>query len=281
MIIHPENTAAVVVWYYPTTRNRENIQKYASSISRVYIVDNSEENHSSMVEGISNAIYLSNGINKGIAFALNVGYEHAIKDGMKWILAFDQDSRISASLLTDFLHLCETCDIQNVGIFAPYPYYGNDLPNKHVTYEKRNLVITSGTLMSAETYLQVGRFREDLFIDLVDDEYCLRLKRQGKEIVMINRIVMEHSLGNGIVTTPFLHHRFVEHNALRHYYIVRNTLVMMNDYPESQTYYRKQLQKRIKRLCLYDWHDKWQKVKMCFLAYYDYRHKNMGQLTNH
>ena len=278
MIIPPEHTAAVVIWFHPTNQHVAHIQEYTSAIKQVYIVDNSEEDHSSLAAGITNGVYLPNGTNKGIASALNTGYEHAIKDGMKWIIAFDQDSRIPASLLTDFLHLCESCDIPNVGIFAPYPYYGNDLPNKNVTYEKRDLVIISGTLMSAETYLQVGRFRDDLFIDLVDEEYCLRLKRHGKEIVMVNSIVMEHSLGNGMITTPFLHHRFVEHNALRHYYIVRNTLVMMDDYPEARAHYRKQLIKRIKRLCLYDWHDKWQKIKMCMLAYSDYKQNNMGSL---
>jgi rhamnosyltransferase len=280
MSINHLHTAAVVVWYHPTNLHAAHIREYAPAIKQVYIVDNSEEDHSSLAEGIANAIYLPNGTNKGIATALNVGYEQAVKDGMEWIIAFDQDSCISASLLTDFMHLCESCDIPDVGIFAPYPYYGNDLPDEDVTFEKRDFVITSGTLMSAQTYLQAGRFRDDLFIDLVDEEYCLRLKRLGKEIVMVNRIVMEHSLGNGMVTTPLLHHRFVEHNALRHYYIVRNTLVMMADYPEARTHYRKLLLKRIKRLCLYDRHDKWQKLKMCCRAYYDYRNHVMGPLKN-
>ena len=88
---------------------------------------------------------------------------------------------------------------------------------------------------------------------------------------MVNRIVMEHHLGNGFVEVPILHHRFIEHNALRHYYIVRNTLFILRDYPEQRAYYRKQLRKRIKRLLLYDWHDKWQKIKQCIRAYRDYK----------
>lgn len=279
MTIDAQNTVVVVVWYHPTQQQADYIRSYASALRRVYIVDNSDEDNTALTEGLTNALYLPNRRNEGIATALNTGYEHALTDGAEWIISFDQDSHMSAAQLMQYLQLCEACPIPDVGIFAPYPSYGNDRPQPQ-TYEQRNCVITSGALMHADTYRQTGRFRDDFFIDLVDDEYCLRVKRQGKAIVIVNRIVMEHSLGNGFVTTPILHHRFVEHNALRHYYIVRNTLVLIRDYPEQRAYYRKQLRKRIKRLCLYDWHDKWQKIKMCVLACADYRHHRMNQFKH-
>ena len=263
--------AAVVVWYNPTEQQVAYIEQYAPALRRVYIVDNSSEDNTHLAQKIANAVYIPNHTNLGIATALNRGFEWALAEGAEWIISFDQDSHIDADLLHEYFRLCDVCEIPNVGLFAPYPYYGNDLPDDSKVYEKRNTVITSGSLMSADTYRQVGRFRDEFFIDLVDDEYCLRIKRMGKEIVMVNRIVMEHQLGNGFVVTPILHHRFIEHNALRHYYIVRNTLFILRDYPEQRAYYRKQLRKRIKRLLLYDGHDKWQKIKQCVRAYRDYK----------
>lgn len=277
-MMNEKNTAVVVVWYEPREQHTAYIHGYAPAVRSVYIVDNSEQDNKVLAEGIANAVYLSNGGNRGIAAALNTGYERAIADGAEWIISFDQDSCISTSLLKEFLRICEACPIPGVGIFAPYPNYGNDAPNKYIVYEKRNTVITSGMLMHKDTYLQTGRFRDEFFIDLVDDDYCLRVKRQGKEIVLVHAIEMKHSLGNGFVTTPILHHRFIEHSALRHYYIVRNTLVLIRDYPEQQAYYRRQLSKRIKRLLLYDRNDKWSKIRMCIRAYADYRHRKMNPL---
>lgn len=275
-----ENIATVVIWYHPSEQQVHNIREYSPAVQRVYIIDNSEEDHSMLTRDIPNATYVPNRSNKGIATALNIGHEYAIKEGAKWIISFDQDSRISAEKLTDFFRLCENCPIENVGLFAPYPYYGNDKPNPDIIYERRESIITSGSLISATDYQQTGRFRDDFFIDLVDDEYCLRIKRKGKEIVIVNPIVIEHHIGNGYITTPFLHHRFVTHNALRHYYIVRNTLVLIDEYPEKRVFYRKQLRRRIKRLCLYDWHDKWAKFKMCVRAYRDYKQGKMNQFCN-
>ena len=263
--------AAVVVWYNPTEQQSAYIRHYAPAVERVYIVDNSAADNTRLAQPIANAVYLPNHTNHGIATALNTGFEQAIADGAKWILSFDQDSQIDADTLREYIRLCEACEIPNVGLFAPYPFYGNDLLNSNTVYEKRDTVITSGSLMSADTYRQVGRFRDEFFIDLVDDDYCARIKRLGKEVILVNPIVMEHRLGNGFVEVPILHHRFIEHNALRHYYIVRNTLFMQRDYPEQRAFYRKQIRKRIKRLLLYDWHDKWNKIKQCVRAYRDYK----------
>ena len=279
-MIRSHNTAAVVVWYYPTDQQIAYVNEYASALKCVYIVDNSDTDNSELAKGISHAVYIPNLRNRGIAYALNAGYKRAIDDGAEWIISFDQDSHITASMLQEFMQLCEACPIPDVAVFAPFTHYSNNLPDQRIPYEIRDSVITSGALMHADTYRATGDFREEFFIDLVDDEYCLRIKRMHKEIVIVNPIVLEHHLGNGFVTTPILHHRFIEHNAIRHYYIVRNTLVLIHDFPERKAYYSKQLRKRIKRLCLYDMNHKWAKIKMCLWAYYDYRHHRMNQFNH-
>lgn len=276
-MIQKDNTAAVVVWYQPTQQQAEYIRQYADAVRHVYIVDNSDNDNSLLSRDIANATYIANGKNLGIATALNIGYKHAIEDDAQWIVSLDQDSRMTAEMMRDYLQYCAQCDIPDVGLFAPYPDYGNGLPTDDETYEIRESVITSGTLMSASIYRQTGPFRDAFFIDLVDDEYCLRVRRQKKQIVMVKRIVIKHHIGNGYIITPLLHHRFIEHNAFRYYYIVRNTLCLIAEYPEARTHYRQQLRRQIKRILLYPQPDKWTKLKMCIRGYRDFKHKNMNQ----
>lgn len=278
--ISPQNTAIVVVWYNPTAQHIEHIKKYADAVKQIYIIDNSTQDNTHLANEISNTTYIANQKNTGIATALNIGYLQAIQDNHEWIISFDQDSYLSKDVLHKYMQLCNACKIPNAEIFAPYPSYGNDLPVGNSIYEKRNCIITSGALMSAKTYLQIGRYRDDFFIDLVDDEFCLRAKRLQKEIVMIRTIILEHHLGNGFIIVPIIHHKFVEHSALRHYYIIRNTLTIIREYSEQRNYYRKQIHKRIKRLLLYDFKDKWKKIKMCLWGYYDYKHNNMNQFNH-
>lgn len=279
-MIHANNTAAVVVWFMPSSQQTEHIQVFADVLKHVYVVDNSDKDFKHLIPDRKNITYIPNLDNKGIATALNIGYIQAIKSGAEWILSFDQDSHFTAQDLLKYIQLCNDCPISNVGIYAPYPKYGDSIPPINSTYTLRERVITSGALISADTYHQTGRFRDDYFIDLVDDEYCLRVKKSGYEIVMVNEIILEHHIGNGYVTVPLIHHKFIEHNALRHYYIVRNTLAVIHEYPDSKKVFRRQLRQRIKRLILYDFHDKWNKLKMCYWGYYDYKHHKMGRFSH-
>ena len=72
--------AAVVVLYNPDENVKKNIKSYINSVDVVYAVDNSSQDNS---ENFSDdkIVYLSNGDNMGIAYALNVGAKKAIEDG--------------------------------------------------------------------------------------------------------------------------------------------------------------------------------------------------------
>ena len=99
------------------------------------------------------------------------------------------------------------------------------------TWQEINLVLTSGTLMSIPIFQKVGTFREDLFIDSVDIEYCFRLRSNGYRIIMATHPGMTHSLGDSEVIrfmgmTGALWH----HPPYRNYYIARNTLLITRKY---------------------------------------------------
>jgi GT2 family glycosyltransferase len=62
-------------------------------------------------------------------------------------------------------------------------------------FEEKLVVITSGNLLKVSAFERIGGFREDLFIDSVDFDFCLRLKKSGYRIMRCNQAILYHSLG--------------------------------------------------------------------------------------
>jgi rhamnosyltransferase len=70
-----------------------------------------------------------------------------------------------------------------------------------------------------------------LFIDSVDHEYCLRLRKEGYDVIRLNTAVLYHSLGNISYHKVFgLLLKTTNHSAARRYYITRNRLFVMTRY---------------------------------------------------
>jgi rhamnosyltransferase len=85
-------------------------------------------------------------------------------------------------------------------------------------------LISSGTLTSLVVFNEVGSFREDLFIDYVDVEWCLRAMRQGYSLWGICAATMEHDLGDEPIYV--FGRTFFAHSPLRHYYLIRNGITL-------------------------------------------------------
>jgi rhamnosyltransferase len=66
--------------------------------------------------------------------------------------------------------------------------------------------------------------REELFIDFVDIEWCLRARRHNYEIVAINKVRIDHHLGDYAV--KFMGERYPIHSPLRMYYYFRNAIYL-------------------------------------------------------
>ena len=256
-MITPKNTAAVVVLYHPTEQQKHNYQHYQDAVAKVYSIDNTNHNF-------------------GIAAALNEGFRQALADGYEWILTMDQDSVLETSQLRALMAEANAYpEREQVGIFSVRQVYG-DRPKPRPRYEERISVMCSGNLVSAEAIRKTQGMREELFIDRVDDDFCLRVQRKGMKVVMANTVLMEHHLGQGFEYTRLFHHKYLNYPASRQYYIVRNLLIMIRDYPEQRSHYRRQLCKCLKHVLLYDRQDKWHKIQAQWHGWRDYRHGITG-----
>jgi rhamnosyltransferase len=221
--------SGVVVLYHPESKEViENIKSYIDNLDSLLIIDNSDKKSTEVQQFFrhhENVHYEFLGENKGIAFALNKGIEFARKNKAKWLLTMDQDSKFFAGDFLRFKTRVESAikTYQDGVIFSPLhkvPYLDN-----RSGIVKVNTVMTSGNLINMELIDEIGRFDEKLFIDSVDHEICLRINKKGYSVYRIYDIELEHNLGF-IETKKFLGKQYyvTHHNALRRYYITRNSL---------------------------------------------------------
>ena len=221
--------AGVVVLYNPLQVVIENINSYLRQVDILYVVDNSEYQNKNIVKNIQSlkkVLYKWNGENLGIARALNIGTTIALNQGYEYLLMMDQDSFSSSNLIVEFKKYLENNPFENVGILSPYHIYVNyERPREYSETKEIFLAITSGTLLSLSAYKLCGPFRDDLFIDFVDFEYCLRLQINGYKIVQINKTFLHHQLG-ALEKRSFLFRDVAVYNhpPVRVYYKFRNRL---------------------------------------------------------
>ena len=280
-----KNIDAVVVLYHPDESIIENIKTY-QQVRTIYAIDNSEEYNDNLVKKLKqfeNLIYINNKGNQGIAHALNVGAKLAIENSADWLLTMDQDSRFIENSLEILIAWIKNNDTSKIGIVSPYHL----TKNKANVYEKENKIIdeltvmTSGNLLNLEAFDNVGKFEEKYFIDYVDHEYCLRLRRNGYSIKVHKNCILLHSLGD--VSFHYLFGRKIvctNHNYIRRYYITRNRLNVMVKYFTSYPLF---CIKEVKAL-VFEWikiilfeKSKMKKQKSIFLGIKDFLFGNYGK----
>lgn len=226
----------IVVLYNPTESVIFNIKSYVHHIETLYVIDNSETINPSIESDLrqfQNLIYINNNGNQGIAHALNVGAKLAIKDGASWLLTMDQDSKFDGDNLENLIQCALQCDSALIGIVSPVHVLEHAM-HKPIRMDKVSEtldVMTSGNLLNLHIYKEIGGFIDELFIDAVDQEYCLRLRHNHYKILLCEFALLEHCLGDlREFKLGFKSIRYSNHSSLRRYYITRNRLYLLEKY---------------------------------------------------
>jgi len=238
------NVSAVVVAYHPVKDNLSSALSLllAQDVREIYVMDNSESDLLCSDDFCDHRIrvYSMNG-NKGIAAAQSLGMHFAFNKGADFILQMDQDSVPDENMLRNLL-LCYRKASSlgyTVGIVGAQDY-DEKLGRKHkkikfIPERSRDekdcyivsSILSSGSLVSKIAYDSVGGMENRLFIDVVDFEYCWRMKKYGYYTVKSKNAIIYHNLGErradllGVfsvgVPTPS-----------RHYYAYRNILCLFS-----------------------------------------------------
>jgi len=103
-MIEQNNLFGIVIWYYPTLENMDNINSYIDNVHKLIIIDNSDVDNSALLSGFNNSkiLYIANKENRGMAAALNQGCRIGINSGAEWVLTMDQDSSFLLNNLSAF-----------------------------------------------------------------------------------------------------------------------------------------------------------------------------------
>ena len=274
--------AAVVVFYNPSENNIKQLDKYLESVDKIYVVDNSDD-EIERIKFNEKIEYIKLNQNKGIAFALNEGAKHAIKDNFKYLLTMDQDSKITSKIVNEMKKYIVNNNMNEVGLVSPYQDIDSKDDIKNGDVEDMIEVMTSGNIINLDAYKKIGGFKDWLFIDCVDTDYCMNLHKNGYKVLRLNNVIMKHELGNLVVHKLFgKEYPCYSHNPIRRYYIVRNNLYI-NDmykdlYPDYCAWLLRVQKGQVKRIIAFE-KNKFKKLKMMYKGYKDYKKGIKGKIV--
>ncbi|MCU1255211.1 MAG: rfbF [Candidatus Angelobacter sp.] len=227
-----------MVAYNPDSMLEENIRALLVEVARLIVVDNgSEPSNRSVIADLAathNFDVIWSKENAGLAAALNTGIRRALSsEDYDWIATFDQDSKVSAGFSEAMLAAYESCPFRDkIAIIGPHHVLSSERPAESLTqgdssqlFQEIPVTLQSGSLFSASALKNGDLFDESFFIDYVDFEFCLRLRKRGFRIVEATRAPLYHRLGIPTTHTFFNKTCMVfNHSPVRRYYAARNRL---------------------------------------------------------
>lgn len=277
--------AATVILYNPNEIVLNNLKSYIDQVDHVFAIDNSEIiNHAitSQIAGHLKITYINNHGNQGIAQALNLGARKAIEMGYTWLLTMDQDSKTTEGMLSKMIHYIQTYATSEISIISPFHanrYHQNSFSKD--PYSTVLTTMTSGNLLNLNVFQKIGGFTEDLFIDYVDNEYCLRSNLLKYKVIQVNHAILEHNLGD-LKQHRMLWKQFysTNHSPIRRYYAFRNRLKIIelyqNNFPAYCQFEKSRFFVDIIIVLLYE-KEIWSKFKMMIRGYFDYKRGIFGK----
>lgn len=242
--------AAVVILYNWNQENIDNINSYASYFDEIILIDNSDKKV--QIKLNPDFTYFSFNENLGIATALNKGIEIAREHGMEYVVTMDQDSRFKNNIVEIYFQKMKLITNNQ---FILSPNYIVDYQKTSSSYSELEEIYwtaQSGCLFPISIFDQLGNFKEDFFIDVVDYEYCIRAKNNGIKVIRVNNAEIFHKPGE-TKQKKILGKRieFASHNQVRIYYQVRNLLWSFINYKEF-SFFKVYFRIFIKILLLFD-----------------------------
>ncbi|MCE3076900.1 glycosyltransferase family 2 protein [Chryseobacterium gwangjuense] len=240
--------ASLIITYNPDERLLNLVETIYHQVGLVIIVDNFSDNTSSVFIHSIQKEYpevkvIKNNENFGIAKALNQGLEEARNSNIDHVLTFDQDSTPFDNIVSVISEVYDSynnkAEIGAIGV----GYVSNHNErfvegNKNQLYFEKDYLITSGCMISVDTFFKIGGFREDFFIDNVDIEYSLRLKKNGKRSLITTKPGMIHKAGDPL-RKKVLGFTIISsnHSSFRRYFMSRNHVIVTRDYFLTNPYF--------------------------------------------
>lgn len=281
--------AGVVILYNPDPGLTERIDTYLRHLDRLYVLDNSEPAVPFLAlsyQDNKKVFCLQDNENKGLSVRLNTAASMAQEEDYEWLLTMDQDSFFPANSFATYLQCVEAYSAKETTAMFGILFGQQEPQGKDCTAEEVEQLITSGSIINLKLFQKTGPFDEALFIDRVDQEYCLRARLLHYKIVRFNNIYLHHNLGvkaSGLSLKSFKRTPRTLHSPVRLYYMLRNYLYLKDKYneqdPGSIAFMKKELLLRLKNNFIYG-NKKIELLKYLYRGFTDYKAGRMGKLKN-
>ena len=275
--------AATVTFYNPDQEIIKNMKSYIDSVEKVYIIDNSSNDNIKLIPNNKKIVYIANNKNLGVASALNIAANMAIDDGYNWLLTMDQDSEFKDDNLKKMISYLEKNEnkLNDIGLISPWHVIKTGIKKPTKEMEDVVEVMTSGNIINLLAYKEIGGYKDWLFIDGIDFEYCMNLNVNGYKVRRLNFCELEHKLGD-IKIKHVLNRNFVcsNHNYIRRYYMSRNNHYIYdmyyNYFPDYCTMIIKGLNGQFRNILFFE-KDKFRKLRNMIRGYRDYKKGVKGE----
>jgi len=243
---------AIVVTYHPDFFSlRRQFDSITPQVSTIRVIDNSGT--SDVSDWVSKETFQHQHVtvhnlyeNQGLGAAYNIGIRWAQSHGYSHVLFLDQDSIPENDMVFHLVYAIEQLTKQGQKISAVGPLCIDSRSGElaafrrfswfctkrffchaNASYIAADFLISSGSLISIDTFSTVGEMHEDFFIDHIDTEWFLRAASFGFQAWGICKAHMNHSLGEDSYRIWFFGWRTIyRHKPFRYYYIVRNSILL-------------------------------------------------------
>ena len=235
------NIACLMITYEPDIQHLKIVlSSICHQVYQVIIIDNGSRNQKELLELTrDDIIIIPLADNFGIARATNIGIMQLANKKADFILLSDQDTVYTSDYIATFekLYMLQPSD-SSIIAYAPkiFDKVSNVEKHTYVLKHKKSInkhiqcnsiifqTIASGLLINYSKLLDVGGMNENLFIDMVDFEWCWKVFFTGYKIMYLPSLCITHSLGDA--TCNFLGKNIAIRNVIRYYYIIRNTIYL-------------------------------------------------------
>ena len=251
-----------IVLYHPDEKQLLALVKVCAQSANTHILlfDNAEISDA-LKEKISDSIvYVQSPANVGVGGAHYYACQMAVEKKFDFILLLDQDSQLPSNFVNDMVagfYRTQACysRLAAVGPSWTDPRILKPTQNKptHLSKQlsglsrlkhllKKNhklkklvdlwrnknkiILISSGMLICVSALEIVGFPKREYFIDLVDTEWCLRVHAKQYQVIKLEDVWMEHTIGN--VKKIGRRHLYYQ-TPIRYYYTMRNSFLLFSD----------------------------------------------------
>src|SRR6266403_2830942 len=238
------------------SKQMDALLRQSRGVDEIIVVNNGSSDGTSrfLSENYPQVSVLNLPANAGAGGGYAAGLDYAVREKKHdWVWLLDHDSVPRDDGLEALLRGLELVEgsRQRVGVLAPVSVH----PETQLSYPGMlwrkgwvrppsdwleqavcfvDAVISSGSLIRSGVVQAVGLPRADFFIDFVDYEYCLRLRRHGHRIAVVRDSLLEHAIGNPRTINILGYSKsWGGHAPWREYYMSRNeTFTIWNYYPD-------------------------------------------------